>query len=69
MKDVIRPGRENIAAAEVETVLRCHPEVLEVAAVPSPDDLLGEEVMVHVLLGERAHPGVGAAGRADLFQR
>ena len=53
IKDVIRRGGENIAAAEVETVLRSHPGVLEVAAVPVPDDLLGEEVKVHVLLAER----------------
>jgi crotonobetaine/carnitine-CoA ligase len=51
IKDVIRRGGENIAAAEVETVLRSHPGVLEVAAVPVPDELLGEEVKVHVLLG------------------
>jgi crotonobetaine/carnitine-CoA ligase len=50
MKDIIRRAGENIAAAEVETVLRSHPGVLEVAAVPTPDSLLGEEVKVHVLL-------------------
>jgi len=56
MKDIIRRAGENIAAAEVETVLRSHPGVLEVAAVPTPDTLLGEEVKVHVLLagGESA---------------
>jgi crotonobetaine/carnitine-CoA ligase len=52
MKDIIRRGGENIAAAEVETVLRSHPAVLEVAAVPAPDALLGEEVKVHVLLAD-----------------
>ena len=56
IKDVIRRGGENIAAAEVETVLRSHPGVLEVAAVPVPDDLLGEEVKVHVLLGTGQSP-------------
>jgi carnitine-CoA ligase len=56
IKDVIRRGGENIAAAEVETVLRSHPGVLEVAAVPVPDDLLGEEVKVHVLLGTGQTP-------------
>jgi crotonobetaine/carnitine-CoA ligase len=50
MKDIIRRAGENIAAAEVETVLRSHPGVLEVAAVATPDSLLGEEVKVHVLL-------------------
>ena len=56
IKDVIRRGGENIAAAEVETVLRSHPGVLEVAAVPVPDDLLGEEVKVHILLGNGHSP-------------
>ncbi|HEY1320738.1 MAG TPA: AMP-binding protein, partial [Streptosporangiaceae bacterium] len=52
MKDIIRQTEKNIAAAEVETVLRSHPAVLEVAAVPAPDTLLGEEVKVHVLLAD-----------------
>jgi crotonobetaine/carnitine-CoA ligase len=56
IKDVIRRAGENVAAAEVETVLRSHPAVLEVAAVPVPDDLLGEEVKVHVLLGNEQSP-------------
>jgi carnitine-CoA ligase len=56
IKDVIRRAGENIAAAEVETVLRSHPGVLEVAAVPVPDDLRGEEVKVHILLGHGHSP-------------
>jgi carnitine-CoA ligase len=56
IKDVIRRAGENIAAAEVETVLRSHPGVLEVAAVPVPDELLGEEVKVHILLGNGLTP-------------
>ena len=69
IKDVIRRAGENVAAAEVETVLRSHPAVLEVAAVPVPDDLLGEEVKVHILLGSRAEPAVAAARRTDRLQR
>ena len=56
IKDVIRRGGENIAAAEVETVLRSHPGVLEAAAVPVLDELLGEEVKVHILLGNGHSP-------------
>jgi carnitine-CoA ligase len=56
IKDVIRRGGENIAAAEVETVLRSHAGVLEVAAVPVADELLGEEVKVHVLLADGFTP-------------
>lgn len=50
-KDIIRRNGENIAAAEVENVLRSHPKVVEAAAVPSPDSLRGEEVKIFVLLG------------------
>ncbi len=56
IKDVIRRAGENIAAAEVETVLRSHPGVLEVAAVPVADEVLGEEVKVHILLGNGFGP-------------
>jgi len=48
-KDIIRRSGENISAAEVEAVLRAHPKVLEVAAIPVPDGLRGEEVKVFVL--------------------
>ncbi len=56
IKDIIRRMGENIAATEVENVLRSHPKILEAAAVPAPDELRGEEVKVHVLLtdGETA---------------
>lgn len=50
IKDIIRRAGENIAATEVENVLRSHPKVLEAAAVPAPDELRGEEVKVHLLL-------------------
>jgi crotonobetaine/carnitine-CoA ligase len=49
-KDIIRRSGENIAAAEVEGVVRSHPNVLEAAAVPVPDPLRGEEVKIHVQL-------------------
>ncbi|PSJ54206.1 class I adenylate-forming enzyme family protein [Kumtagia ephedrae] len=47
-KEIIRRSGENISAAEVEAVLRSHPLVLEVAVVPVPDQLRGEEVKVYV---------------------
>jgi len=43
-KDIVRRAGENIAAAEVEQVLRSHPNVLEAAVVPVADDIRGEEV-------------------------
>lgn len=49
-KDMIRRNAENIAAREVEEVLRGLPQVREVAAVPVPDDRVGEEVKVYIQL-------------------
>jgi crotonobetaine/carnitine-CoA ligase len=43
-KDMIRRGGENIAAAEVESVLQDHPAVKLAACVAVPDDLRQEEV-------------------------
>jgi crotonobetaine/carnitine-CoA ligase len=48
-KDIIRRSGENIAAAEVEDVLRTHPKVLEAAVIPVPDEIRGEEVKVYIL--------------------
>ncbi len=55
-KDIIRRSGENVAAAEVEDVLRGHPQVLEAAVVPVPDELRGEEVKAYVALIEGADP-------------
>ncbi|MFI6318176.1 AMP-binding protein [Nonomuraea sp. NPDC050556] len=52
IKDVIRRGSENIAAAEVESVLAEHPAVRSAAVVAVPDDLLGEEVKAVVQVTE-----------------
>ncbi len=51
-KDIIRRSGENVAAAEVEDVLRAHASVLEAAVVPVPDELRGEEVKAYVALVE-----------------
>ncbi len=48
-KDVIRRSGENIAATEVEDVLRTHPKIMEVAVVPVPDPIRGEEVKAYIL--------------------
>ena len=57
-KEIIRRSGENISAAEVEAVLRSHPKVIEVAVVPVPDELRGEEVKAYIQLkpGERTLP-------------
>ena len=49
IKDMIRRGGENVAAAEVEGVLVGHPAVLECAIVAMPDDDLGEELRAVVV--------------------
>ena len=49
-KDMIRRSAENIAAREVEAVLRTHPAVREAAVVPVPDEYRGEEVKAYVQL-------------------
>jgi acyl-CoA synthetase (AMP-forming)/AMP-acid ligase II len=50
LKDMIRRGSENIAAAEVEAVACGHEYVLAVAVVAQPDDIRGEEVRLFVQL-------------------
>jgi crotonobetaine/carnitine-CoA ligase len=51
-KDMVRRGGENVAAAEVEEVLRAHPKIRDAAVIPVPDDIRGEEVKAYVLLAE-----------------
>lgn len=51
-KDMIRRSSENIAAREVEAVIREIPEVADVAAVPVRDAKRGEEVKIYVELME-----------------
>ena len=41
-KDVIISGSENISTVEVEDVIYQHPDVMEVAVVPIPDDKWGK---------------------------
>jgi acyl-CoA synthetase (AMP-forming)/AMP-acid ligase II len=48
-KNVIRRSGENISAVEVESVLRRHPTVAEVAVAAVPDDIRGEEVLACIV--------------------
>jgi fatty-acyl-CoA synthase/long-chain acyl-CoA synthetase len=45
LKDMIKPGGENVAAPEVEAFLMGHPGVHQVAVIGVPDPDLGEAVM------------------------
>ena len=56
MKDIIRRSGENVAAAEIEEVIRAHPKVMEVAVIAVPDDLRGEEIKAYVLPVDGATP-------------
>jgi acyl-CoA synthetase (AMP-forming)/AMP-acid ligase II len=53
IKDMIRRGGENIAAAEVEHVLCEHPSVRAAAVLAVPDELRGEEVLAFLQPVER----------------
>jgi len=55
-KDMIRRSSENIAAREVEAVIREIPEIAYVAAVPVRDEKRGEEVKIFVELKEGVMP-------------
>ncbi|MGB3067226.1 MAG: class I adenylate-forming enzyme family protein [Ottowia sp.] len=52
IKDMIRRAGENIAAIEVESVLRTMPDIEDAAVVAVPDDLRREEVKAYVKLRE-----------------
>lgn len=56
IKDMIRRGGENIAAQEVEAVLRDLPEIEEAAVVPVPDALRREEVKAYLKLRDGKRP-------------
>ncbi|WP_038937164.1 class I adenylate-forming enzyme family protein [Bradyrhizobium japonicum] len=55
-KDMIRRSSENIAAGEVEAIIRELPEIADVAAVPVPDAVRGEEIKICVELKEGLAP-------------
>jgi len=48
-KDIVRRGGVNISSIEVETVLRAHESVADVAIVAMPDDMLGERIVAFVV--------------------
>jgi acyl-CoA synthetase (AMP-forming)/AMP-acid ligase II len=70
-KDIVRRGGVNVSSIEVESVLRAHPSVADVAIVAKPDDVLGELIVACVVcIGDEA-PTLEALrefGRADLAE-
>jgi len=65
-KNVIRRSGENIAAVEVEAVLRQHPLVANVGVAPVPDALRGDEVAACVVLVHAVIPGETARAAQEL---
>ena len=54
IKDVINRSGEKISAAEVESCLLMHPDVVEVAVLAVPDATTGEAVAAQVVLRGRS---------------
>jgi non-ribosomal peptide synthetase component E (peptide arylation enzyme) len=48
IKEMINRGGESISAREIESLISCHPDVLDVAVIPMPDPQLGEKVCAYV---------------------
>ena len=48
-KDIVRRGGENVSSVEVESVLREHPAVADLAVVAKPDPVLGERIVAFVI--------------------
>ena len=57
-KDIVRRGGVNVSSIEVETVLRAHPSVADVAIVAKPDDMLGERIVAFVVCAGTDAPTV-----------
>jgi acyl-CoA synthetase (AMP-forming)/AMP-acid ligase II len=49
--DLIRCGGENVAPLDVDTVLGEHPDIVEVAVVGVPDEVMGEEIKAVIVPG------------------
>lgn len=52
-KDMVRRAGENVAAREVEAVLRDFEEIQDAAVVGVPDELRGQEIKAYIVPGKR----------------
>jgi fatty-acyl-CoA synthase/long-chain acyl-CoA synthetase len=55
LKDMIKPGGENVSALEVEKFLLQHPAIHQAAVIGVPDDDLGEAVMAVIEVAKGHH--------------
>jgi len=60
LKDVIITGGENVSPAEVEEVLRRHPDIADVAVIGTPHPKWGEQVTAVVVARAGARPEAAA---------
>lgn len=60
-KDMIKRAGENVAASEVEAVLKAHPAVFDAAVIGVPDPLRDEAIVAFVVLRADADPSPTAA--------
>jgi len=60
LKEVIVRGGDKVSPAEVEALLRTHPDIVQVAVIGVPDPMLGERVCACIV--------VGKAGRAPALE-
>lgn len=67
-KNVIRRSGENISAVEVESVLRRHPLVADVAVAATPDAVRGDEVLACVIAREPFSAEARASAAVELTQ-
>lgn len=51
-KDIVRRGGENLSTIEVETALRSHPAIGDIAVVARPDPVLGETVAAFIVVAD-----------------
>jgi non-ribosomal peptide synthetase component E (peptide arylation enzyme) len=56
LKDVVIRNGENVATAEVEELIRAHPEVMDAAVIGLPDQRTGERVCAVIELTTQAQP-------------
>ena len=57
-KDMIITGGENVYSAEVEAVLRQHPEISDAAVIGVPDDTYGEAVFAVLVAAGQTAPDI-----------
>ncbi|WP_028218549.1 AMP-binding protein [Paraburkholderia oxyphila] len=67
-KNVIRRSGENISAVEVESVLRKHPCVADVAVAATPDAVRGDEVLACIVTREPLREAERATRADELVQ-